>query len=90
MNIYAGTLSYNTTEEDLQEAFESFGSVTSVTLRRDRSSGISKGYGYVEMLSGAEAQAAINSLDGEALNGQIMTVHAANPDSEGQPYSEYL
>lgn len=90
MNIYVGTLSYHTTEEDLQEAFESFGTVISVMLRRDRSSGISKGYGFVEMPSEAEAQAAINGLDGDELNGQVMTTHAANPDNEGQPYSEYL
>ena len=90
MNIYVGTLSYNTTEEDLQDAFEFFGIVTSIILRRHGSSGISKGYGFVEMSSEAEAQVAINNLDGRELNGQVMTVHTANPDSEGQLYSEYL
>jgi RNA recognition motif-containing protein len=90
MNIYAGTLSYNTTEGDLQDAFEFFGIVTTIMLKRDGSSGISKGYGFVEMSSEAEAQAAINGLDGRELNGQVMTIYAANPDSEGQLYSEYL
>ena len=90
MNIYVGTLSYNTTEKDLRGAFESFGTVTSITLSRDGFNRLSEGYGFVEMPSAAEAQTAMTNLDGEELNGQTMTVHTASPGHEGEPYFEYL
>jgi len=84
MNIYVGTLSYNTTAKDLRRAFESFGTVASVTLSSHGSKGLSNGYGLVGMSSAAEAQTAMTNLDGEELNGQTMSVH------ESEPYFEYL
>ena len=64
MNIYVGNLSYEVTEEDLRPAFEPFGQVDSVNIIKNKSSGQSKGFGFVEMPSMEEAQSAINNLNG--------------------------
>ncbi|MBW2324323.1 MAG: RNA-binding protein, partial [Deltaproteobacteria bacterium] len=63
MNIYVGNLSYEVTDEDLRLAFESFGPVESATIIKDRYNGQSKGFGFVEMSSKAEAQSAIDGLN---------------------------
>ena len=84
MNIYAGNLARETTEEDLRHAFEAFGQVESVTVIKDKFSGQSRGFGFLEMPNGAEAQAAISGLNGKELNGRTLTVNEARPRSEGR------
>ena len=84
MNIYVGSLSYDVTEEDLRQAFESFGQVESATIIKDKYSGKSKGFGFVEMSSKAEAQSAINGLNGKELKGRTLTVNEARPRSESR------
>jgi RNA recognition motif-containing protein len=79
MNIYVGNLSYEVTEEDLQLAFESFGQVESATIIKDKYSGESKGFGFVEMPSKAEAQSAINGLNEKELKGRALKVNEARP-----------
>ena len=70
MNIYVGNLSYKVTEEDLKEAFEAFGQVGSASVVKDRYSGESRGFGFVEMPTKAEAEAAIEGLNGKELKGK--------------------
>jgi RNA recognition motif-containing protein len=82
MNIYVGNLSYEATEEDLQQAFEAFGQVESVKIIKDRYSGESRGFGFVEMPAKAEANSAIEGLNGKELKGQRLTVNEARPRSE--------
>jgi len=79
MNIFIGNLSYNVTEGDLHQAFEDFGQVASVTVIKDEQSGRSKGFGFVEMPFQAEAQSAIEVLNGKALKGRTITVNEARP-----------
>ena len=79
MNIYVGNLSPEVTEEDLQQAFESYGNVESVKIIKDRYSGKSRGFGFVEMPAKAEAQSAINGLNGKELKGQTLNVNEARP-----------
>jgi RNA recognition motif-containing protein len=83
MKIYAGHLSYETTEEDLRLAFEAFGKVESVTIIKDKYSDRSKGFGFVEMPTAAEAQAAIEGLNGKDLKGKTINVNEARPRTEG-------
>ena len=82
MNIYVGNLSYEVNEEDLQEAFEAFGQVESVRIIKDKYSGQSKGFGFVEMPAKAEAQSAINDLNGKELKGRTLNVNEARPRTE--------
>ena len=82
MNIYVGNLSYNTTEDQLREAFEAYGQVTSATVIKDKYSGRSRGFGFVEMPSNEEAQAAIAGLNGAEMDGRTLTVNEARPRSE--------
>ena len=82
MNIYVGNLSFNTTEQDLQAAFEEFGQVDTVTLIKDKFSGKSKGFGFVEMADKNEANAAIDSLNGKEFQGRMMKVNEARPRFE--------
>ena len=84
MNIYVGKLSYEVTEEDLRLAFEPFGQVESVTIIKDKHSGQSKGFGFVEMASKAEGQSAIDSLNGEELKGRALNVNEARPRTESR------
>ena len=79
MNIYVGNLALNVTEEDLQQAFEAFGEVTSAKIIKDKYSGESKGFGFVEMPAGAEAQSAINGLNEKELKGRELKVNEARP-----------
>jgi RNA recognition motif-containing protein len=83
MNIYIGNLSYEVTEEDLKQAFEAFGQVESVSIIKDKYSGQSKGFGFVEMPAKAEAQSAIEGLNGKELKGRTLNVNEARPRSEG-------
>ena len=84
MNIYVGNLSYEVTEEDLRLAFEPFGQVESATIIKDKYSGESKGFGFVEMPAKAEAQSAIDGLTGKELKGRALNVNEARPRSEGR------
>jgi len=79
MNIYVGHLSRETTAEDLRRAFEQFGQVVDAKVIIDRLTGISRGFGFIEMPNEAEARAAINSLDGKELKGQQILVNKARP-----------
>jgi RNA recognition motif-containing protein len=79
MNIYVGNLSYDVSEESLRQAFESFGQVTSARIIKDKYSGQSRGFGFVEMLEQVQAQAAIKSLNGKELLGKQMSVNEARP-----------
>ena len=82
MNIYVGSLSREVTEEDLREAFEVFGQVASVTVLKDRFSGESRGFGFVEMASAEHAAAAIEGLNGNDLKGRNITVNEARPRAD--------
>lgn len=79
MNIYVGNLAYQTTEESLRQAFEAFGEVASVSIVKDKYSGESRGFGFVEMPIKSEAIAAINGLNDEELNGRRLNVNEARP-----------
>ncbi len=82
MKIYVGNMSYETTEEDLQLACEAFGKVESATIIKDKFSGEPKGFGFVEMSSKAEGQAAIDRLNGTELKGRTLNVNEARPRTE--------
>ena len=84
MNIYVGNLSYEVTEEDLSKAFADFGEVVSAKVIKDGYSGRSKGFGFVEMSNNAEAEAAINGLNGSEIKGRAVKVNQANPRREGR------
>jgi len=79
MKIYVGNLSYDVSEVNLRQAFEAFGQVSSATIVKDRDSGRPRGFGFVEMLENAEAQAAIQNLNGKELLGRQMNVNEAHP-----------
>ena len=83
MNIYVGNMSYDVTEADLQAAFEAFGAVASVSIIKDQYSGQSKGFGFVEMPSTSEAQAAITGHNGKELLGRTLNVNEARPRAGG-------
>jgi RNA recognition motif-containing protein len=82
MNIYVGNLSYETTEENLKEAFEVYGEVNTVKIIKDNYTGRSKGFGFVEMPAKAEAQSAIEGLNGNDLKGRSLNVSEARPRPE--------
>ena len=84
MNIYVGNLSREATEENLKEAFEVFGEVNTVRVIKDNFTGRSKGFGFVEMPAKAEAQAAIEGLNGKDLKGRSLNVNEARPLSESR------
>jgi len=84
MNIYVGNLSREVSEDDLRQAFEAFGQVTSATIIKDKFSGESRGFGFVEMPTRSEAQAAIAGLNGEDLKGRALTVNEALPRSDSR------
>ncbi|WP_343632935.1 RNA-binding protein [Roseateles sp.] len=80
--LYVGNLAYSVRDESLQEAFGQFGSVTSAKVMMDRETGRSKGFGFVEMATDEEAQAAINGMNGQALEGRAIVVNVARPREE--------
>ena len=77
--LYVGNLSYNTSDSDLQRMFGAFGTVQSAQVVSDRDTGRSKGFGFVEMGSDQEAQAAISGLNGKEVDGRALTVNEAKP-----------
>ena len=77
--LYVGNLPYTVRDEDLQQSFGQFGAVTSAKVMMERDTGRSKGFGFVEMASDAEAQAAINGMNGQPLGGRSITVNEARP-----------
>ena len=84
VNIYVGSLSREVTEKDLLEAFEVFGQVASVTVLKDKFSGESRGFGFVEMPVKAEAQSAISELNLKKLKGRAVIVNEARPHTESR------
>ena len=84
MNIYVGNLSYEVNEEDVRQAFDPFGQISSVRIITDRDTGRSKGFGFVEMPNDAEAKSAISGLNGRELQGRSLKVNESRPRSEGR------
>ena len=82
MNIYVGNLSYNVSTEDLRQAFEAYGEVSSANIIKDKYSGRSRGFAFVEMPNDGEAQTAIENLNGKELSGQQIKVSEARPRAD--------
>jgi cold-inducible RNA-binding protein len=83
--LFVGNLSFNTTENDLQDAFSAHGSVTEANLMMDRMTGKSRGFAFVSMSTAEEAQSAINALNGSQMDGRALTVNVAKPREERAP-----
>lgn len=81
--LYVGNLSFNITENDLQDAFAAHGTVTEANLMMDRATGQSRGFAFVTMSTAEEAQKAISALNGAALGGRNLTVNEARPREAG-------
>ena len=81
--LYVGNLAYSVRDENLQQRFAEFGTVTSAKVMMDRETGRSKGFGFVEMASPAEAQASIRGLNGQSLDGRAIVVNEARPKEAG-------
>lgn len=81
--LYVGNLSYSTTDDSLKNAFASFGTVESAKVIMDRETGRSKGFGFIEMSTDEEAQAAISGLDGQVVDGRNLRVSEARPQEGG-------
>ena len=82
--LFVGNLSFNTTENDLQDAFAAHGTVTEANLMMDRATGRPRGFGFVTMGTPEEAQKAIAALNGSTLDGRNLTVNEAKPREEGR------
>src|SRR5580693_795740 len=80
--LFVGNLSFNTTENDLQDTFAAHGTVSEVNLMMDRDSGRPRGFGFVTMSTPEEAQAAITALNGASIDGRALTVNVAKPREE--------
>jgi hypothetical protein len=85
--LYVGNLPYSVRDSDLEQAFSEFGAVTSAKVMMDRETGRSKGFGFVEMGSDAEAQAAVNGMNGQSLGGRSVVVNEARPMESRPPRS---
>lgn len=83
MKIYVGNLSYNTTEDQLRQAFAGYGEVTDTNVITDRETGRPRGFAFVEMADRDAATAAINGLNGQEFDGRTLTVSEARPRPEG-------
>ena len=83
--LYVGGIPYRTTEDEMRTAFEEAGTVTSVSIITDRMTGRSRGFGFVEMASEAEAQAAIDRWDGKDFDGRMLSVSMARPQGDRPP-----
>ena len=83
MNIYVGNMSFDTTEDQLRQAFEAFGEVSSAKVIMDRDTGRPKGFAFVEMPTNEEATAAMSALKGQDLNGRTLNVNEAKPRTDG-------
>ncbi|MFZ1219223.1 MAG: RNA-binding protein [Chthoniobacterales bacterium] len=82
MKLYVGNLSFETTENDLQDLFEQHGKVTDVALMMDRTTGRSRGFAFVSMADSTEANAAVGALNGKEVQGRTLTVNEARPREE--------
>ena len=82
MNIYVGNLSHETGEDDLRQAFETYGTVSSVNIIKDKYTGESRGFGFVEMNSKEEAMAAIAGLNGNEMHSRTLNVNEARPRTD--------
>ena len=89
MKIYVGNLAYEVTEEELKQEFMSFGEVTSANIITDRDSGRSKGFGFVEMATKSEAEAAITGLNGKTLKERTIVVNEARPRTDNRGGGSY-
>lgn len=89
MKIYTGNLSYDITEEELRQEFLAFGEVESVSIITDKYSGRPKGFGFVEMASKSEAEAAITGLNGKTLRERTIVVNEARPRSDNRSSGFY-
>ena len=89
MKIYVGNLSYEVTEEELRQEFLAFGEVESVNIITDKYSGRPKGFGFVEMPSVSEGQAAITGLNGKTLKERTLSVNAARPRTDNRGGGSY-
>jgi len=89
MRIYIGSLSYEVTEEDLRQEFKAFGEVTSVSIITDKISGRPKGFGFVEMASKSEGEAAITSLNGKTIKDRTIVVNEARPRTDNRGGGSY-
>jgi len=89
MRIYVGNLPYDVTEEELRQEFVAFGEVESVSIATDRSSGRPRGFGFVEMPSKSEGEAAISGLNGKTLNSRTLVVNEARPRSDNRSGGSY-
>ena len=82
MNIYVGNLAYSVTEDDLRALFSDFGEVSAVNIVKERPSGQSKGFGFVEMLNNSEADKAMKDLNGTRLKEQLIKLSQAKPPAK--------
>jgi RNA recognition motif-containing protein len=82
MNIYIGNMSFDTTEDQLRQAFEAFGEVSTVNIVMDREWGRPRGFAFVEMATESDANDAINGMNGQDLNGRSLNVNQAKPRSD--------
>ena len=89
MNIYVGNLAREVTEEELKQEFKAFGEVTSVSIIKDKYSGQPRGFGFVEMPSKTEGQAAITGLKGKMLKERTLDVNEARPRSDSRSSGSY-
>jgi RNA recognition motif-containing protein len=89
MRIYVGNLSYDVTEEELQKEFLAYGEVISASILNDKFSGRPKGFGFVEMASKSEAEAAITGLNGKVLRERTIVVNEARPRSDNRGGGSY-
>ena len=80
--LFVGNISFNTTENDLQDTFGAHGTVTEATLMMDRSTGRPRGFGFVTMSTNEEAQKAVEAMNGTSLDGRALTVNIARPREE--------
>lgn len=85
MKLYVGSLAYNVTQQELQAFFEQQGEVTSAVVIKDRETGQSKGFGFVEMADNTEGQNAIKALNGKELGGRSIIVNEARPQEDRRP-----
>ena len=83
VNIYVGNLSYEATQDDLRQAFEAHGEVSSVSIIMDKMTGRSRGFGFVEMPDNGAGQAAISALNLQEIRGRAITVNEARPKTDG-------
>jgi cold-inducible RNA-binding protein len=83
--LFVGNLSFNTTENDLQDTFAAFGTVTEANLMMDRSTGRPRGFGFVTMSTPEEALKAVEGMNGKSIDGRALTVNLARPREERAP-----